>query len=546
MIKLTLIHGHVLNALKLIPDNSIDCIITSPPYWGLRKYPDDANVIWDGSPNCQHEWEIEEEKHPLYREGLEETSPKQSSNRGSLLVSKSKFVSGFCKKCGAWFGQLGLEPSLELYIEHLLQITKELKRVLKPTGVMFWNMGDNYVGKCMAMQNYRLILRMIDEQGWILRNIIIWYKPNHMPSSVKDRFTNAYEPIFMLTKSKKYYFDLDAVREPIKTDINKIRFNYRVREAKKGHFGIIGVRASEEEMKKYDNQGRLILKERSGKFKDVKVNSPGGREWYIVWQRKLPPKEEIYEYLKFWKEKRGLSLEDIKKFFGDKGDKVSHWFSPPDSKHGFAYPSAEDWLKLKELLKFDDKYDEAMTKTYPFYVDDFGKKELDSPNTKSNGKYNLDWDEIKSNPETQLTLGGMGRFYIWQKKVGRIDNYPLGKNPGDVWVINTQPFKGAHFATFPEELVRRCILAGCPKEVCKKCGKPRKRIGWTDCGCNAGFEPGVVLDPFLGSGTTMKVARELGVNCIGIEIVEEYCKMTMKRLNWGSSLGNIIFEFKKV
>jgi site-specific DNA-methyltransferase (cytosine-N4-specific) len=72
------------------------------------------------------------------------------------------------------------------------------------------------LAKCLVLQNWRLILKMIDEQGWILRNTIIWYKPNHMPSSVKDRFTSSYEPVFMLVKNKKYYFDLDAVRVPHK------------------------------------------------------------------------------------------------------------------------------------------------------------------------------------------------------------------------------------------------------------------------------------------------------------------------------------------
>jgi len=112
---------------------------------------------------------------------------------------------------------------------------------------MFWNHGDCYGGsacgkgdyredkslqkdiynkpspqlqltpKCLALQNWRLILKMIDEQGWILRNTIIWNKPNAMPSSVKDRFANKYEPVFFLTKSQKYFFDLDAVRIPAKT-----------------------------------------------------------------------------------------------------------------------------------------------------------------------------------------------------------------------------------------------------------------------------------------------------------------------------------------
>ena len=296
--------------------------------------------------------------------------------------------------------------------------------------------------KCDTLQNYRFILRCIDELGLILRNIIIWYKPNHLPESVKDRFTHSYEPVFMLTKSKKYYFDLDAVREPLKSftehDMERIlkhgkflnpvllgynskfldnpsaladstSFNYRVREAKKGHFEKIGVRASEEEMKKYDNQG----------------------------------------------------------------------------------------------------------------------------------KYKQNWNEIKSNKETQLTLGGSGRFHIWKRNVrkltkhdlavGRIDNFnysdPLhtkpyniiGKNPGDVWTINTQPFKDAHFATFPEELVRRCILAACP-------------------------ENGLVLDPFVGSGTTIKVAIEKRRDVIGIDIVPEYIEMTIKRCNLRNN-PLIDFEF---
>src|SRR5437867_12639552 len=114
----------------------------------------------------------------------------------------------------------------------MLSITGQLRRVLKPTGTLWWNHGDAYLGsgkgsgdsnpdpkytnkarsrnlpkaaglqKCLMLQNYRLAIRMIDEQGWILRNSIIWQKPNVMPSSVKDRFTVDYEPVFFFTKSK--------------------------------------------------------------------------------------------------------------------------------------------------------------------------------------------------------------------------------------------------------------------------------------------------------------------------------------------------------
>jgi len=236
-----IICGDALEVLKQMPSDSVDCIITSPPYWGLRDYGEATYKVWGGDPNCEHEWEYHDGKK---LRGVDDGKWKES-------ISSAHLPGGaFCKKCEAWYGQLGLEPTLDMYIEHLLEITAELKRILKPTGVLWWNHNDCYGGsgkgggkgdwikksknlyydglhpppikgitpKCMVLQNYRLILRMVDEQGWILRNIIIWYKPNHMPSSVKDRFTNAYEPVFMLTKSKKYWFDLDAVRLPHKTE----------------------------------------------------------------------------------------------------------------------------------------------------------------------------------------------------------------------------------------------------------------------------------------------------------------------------------------
>lgn len=404
-IKNTVICGDTLMVLKKLPDECVDTIITSPPYWGLRDY------------------------------GIK--------------------------------GQIGLEKTLDEYIEKLLKITFELKRVLKKTGVMFWNHGDcygtgsgagsregtkqatnrgaNYYNdtgkkgvqgyeKCMMLQNYRLILSMIDKQKWILRNTIIWNKPNAMPSSVRDRFSNKYEPVFMLVKNKKYWFDLDAVRIPHK-DIQDYQrhapFNYRVREAKKGHKGIIGVKSHNKEMEQY--------------------NIKGQRKWSRV---------------------QGQSTQSIENHSG--------YFR--------------------------------------------------------NGKCLVDFSK--------------------------------GKNPGDVWTVTTQPFSEAHFATFPEKLITPMIKAGTPKEICIKCGKARERIieeergkeqnslgasneegntkkggatyrpiinsktvGRTDCGCNAGFEAGVVLDPFFGAGTVGVVTKKLGRNYLGIELKKDYIKMAERRIN---------------
>jgi len=210
--------------------------------------------MWDGDEDCEHEWDKVNGIRSSWgnKEVLEEQ--KQGTNKGSGdnidALTKS---SNFCNKCGAWKGQLGLEPTSDLYVKHLMSIFNELKKVLKPTGLFFLNIGDTYTGsgtgqevenvkesdviglqtsvknlpdKCMSMIPERVMMAMVDN-GWILRNKIIWNKPNPMPESVKDRFSTGYEVIYMFSLNKKYYFDLDAVREPHKTDIKKLRNDKR-------------------------------------------------------------------------------------------------------------------------------------------------------------------------------------------------------------------------------------------------------------------------------------------------------------------------------
>ena len=356
--------GDCIDLMQELPDASIDTVITSPPYYNLRDYQVD--------------------------------------------------------------GQIGMESTLEDYHDRMLDVTAEIYRVMKPTAVLFWNHGDSYGGsggaggdynegglrdgqpkvgkgggiaKSMTMQNERLIIKMIDNQGWILRNRIIWNKPNGMPSSVSDRFSNKYEPVYMLVKNKKYWFDLDAVRVPHKEP------------------------------------------ERNGT-----------------------------------KENRARRKQDA----------LSNW---------------HDW-----------------------------------------------------------------------KADHRIYN-PLGKNPGDVWTIPTQPYKESHFATFPTKLIEPMIRAACPAEICPVCGLARERmtekfdfgtadsdtiypkgnanslsqkrqayrkmgfesppapktIGWTSCDCGKPFIAGTVLDPFCGSGTVLEVCRKLNRNSIGFELNPDYEPMIRKR-----------------
>lgn len=298
-------------------------------------------------------------------------------------------------------GQLGLEPTFQEYITKLCDIFDEVKRVLRKDGTCWVNLGDTYSNsgkggdsskiyakrhtefgkisdirqhgkptrvkdlptKCLCQIPSRFAIEMTN-RGWILRNRLIWWKPNCMPSSVKDKFTVDYEDLFFFVKNKKYWFETQYEKlAPI-------------------------------------TQERL----KSGKWES---------------------------------------------------DKKSKY------KHG----------------------------KHPMSSDSFNKA-------------------IKKMAET-----------------GK-------RNKRAVWKIETKPYSEAHFAVYPEKLISTPIKAGCPLKVCKNCGKAAKS---KECcphyGSDKGFELGIVLDPFMGSGTTAKVARFLGRNYIGIELNPDYIKLAEKRLS---------------
>lgn len=316
----TIIEGDVCAVLANLPSDHFDCIVTSPPYWGLRDY------------GCA--------------------------------------------------GQIGLEPTLDGYLETMLAVCRDLWRVLKPTGTFWLNIGDSYCStdkwggggvtgkqtvaedgsvpswqvrqkkqkqpglkpKDLCMVPARLALAL-QADGWWIRSEIIWAKPNPMPESVTDRPTSAHEKIYLLTKSEQYYYDADAVREAY----------------------------NENSLSRYDSpmQGT----DRNG---------------------------------------------------GQIG--------------GSRQPGGE-----------------------------------------------------------------------WAPKNQKIAPNPLGRNIRNVWTMSTQPFKEAHFATFPPELAERCIKAGSPPA-------------------------GHVLDPFGGAGTTGLVADRLGRDCTLIELNPEYAAMARRRISGDSPL----------
>ncbi len=236
--------GDALSTLKTLPDASVHCCVTSPPYYGLRDY---GTARWEGGDaNCEH---------TISRAGTDANHIGREGQR----VSRGE--RDFCLKCGAHRidNQLGLEPTPEAYVAHLVEIFREVKRILRPDGCLFLNLGDSYWGG-KGKSGYELpheaeerrvngetfqtahnvpgyldmrptdgkhpVIKAKDligipwmvafalrADGWYLRSDIIWHKPNPMPESVRDRPTKAHEYIFLLAKSNRYFYDAEAVKE---------------------------------------------------------------------------------------------------------------------------------------------------------------------------------------------------------------------------------------------------------------------------------------------------------------------------------------------
>jgi DNA modification methylase len=218
-------HADALKLLRELPDGWAQTCVTSPPYWGLRDYGLPA-ASWGGRPACRHVWGAVQRgrRGDLLPAG-------ETRSRSRLGVDERQGHAGlqggrFCQRCGAWRGCLGLEPTPGLYVEHLVGVLAELRRVLRPDGTLWLNLGDSYY-TCGGRQSIPDALKSKDligipwrvafalqEQGWWLRSDVVWIKPNPMPENVRDRPTRAHEYLFLLTKQPRYFYDSDAIREP--------------------------------------------------------------------------------------------------------------------------------------------------------------------------------------------------------------------------------------------------------------------------------------------------------------------------------------------
>ena len=358
----TVLVGDCIDQMRALPDASVNCCVTSPPYFGLRSY-DEASLRIDPSlPEEKRAWLDAE----LLQRCVHERMGAVYHSDDIPEDLRSYFVRA----------EIGLEDTPDAFVARLVEVFREVRRVLRDDGTLWLNLGDSYArtggtdrkvsasAKVGSTRNtleqmsdrtskaaslglkskdligipWRVAFALQDD-GWHLRQDIVWHKPNALPESVRDRCTKAHEYIFLLSKRPRYYFDSEAIKEPAVSE------------------------------------------------------KPAGNK-----------------------------------------------------RHKYADAYAADVL----------------------------------------GKHRT--------KAGLLALTGVK----WEKR-----------NKRSVWTVATKPFKGAHFATFPPDLIEPCVLAGCP-------------------------EGGVVLDPFGGAGTTGLVAKGLRRNAVLCELNPEYAEMARGRIGEGA------------
>lgn len=215
--KYKILCGDVREMLKKIPANSVQVCVTSPPYYDLRDY---GTATWSGGdPSCTHV--------KASHAGNGKSTLNHGNGGGKKLESTPMPYRGdLCPKCGAKRidKQIGREATPREYVEALVEVFEEVRRVLKPTGTFWLNIGDSYAkdnknGEGIKPKDLMgvpwMVAFALRSQGWYLRQANHWVKPNPLPSSVSDRTTSAQEYVFHFSKSADYYYDADAIAEPV-------------------------------------------------------------------------------------------------------------------------------------------------------------------------------------------------------------------------------------------------------------------------------------------------------------------------------------------
>ena len=472
----TIIRADVMDALRSMPDESVHCVVTSPPYWSLRDYGVEPSVWPSLHPprtfpqidwsKCQHVWEPAGSREGFTSKtrwqhssnGRGEEQPQEKVLRDKILRENRPECWGqiaqgeFCVHCGAWRGALGLEPTPELFIEHTVQVFREVKRVLRGDGTLWLNIGDCYnayngnrgtdsqyagrrnemeakfpAGRGLMAPDLKqkdlvgipwLVAFALRADGWYLRSDIIWHKRNPMPESVHDRPTKSHEYIFLLTKNVRYFYDQAAIRER-QSDGTHARFGDSPRSGKR----------------KLAEPGSGVKNNSSMDAAMKEMILPDGRNKRTVWSVPVQPYSEAH-------------------FATYPEDLVEPCVRAGTSQHGVCRVCQAPWARIEgERVPAEGRGSGNKERKIAGAAEPAGEK----------------WHGDRLNTH-------MGSSIPWQPTVA------------EFW-----------------------------HPTCEHC--PAEAI-----------HEAIVLDPFAGSGTTGVVALKLGRRFLGIELSPKYAEMAERRI----------------
>ncbi len=218
--------GDAREMLSQLPESSVNAVMTSPPYWALRDYSGNQASMWGAEQSCEHD-----------------------SVKKAREQADGDMQSIYCDSCGGWYGELGLEPTPEQYVANIVEVARHIRRVLRPDGSFWLNLGDTFSGgggvagkpddhddmhrdesypesvpardteygrKNKLLMPYRVAIAL-QRDGWVVRNDATWVKTQGLPSPAEDRLNTTTEQLFHLTCNPDYWYNMDAIRESYET-----------------------------------------------------------------------------------------------------------------------------------------------------------------------------------------------------------------------------------------------------------------------------------------------------------------------------------------